>query len=98
MKPIFLYVISASEEGPVKLGISIHPEKRLKQLQTGHAQKLRLFHTEAVNKSNGRLFEGLLHKDINHLRTHGEWFDLNVENAIGHLRFTLIEYDTSDLV
>jgi hypothetical protein len=91
----YIYVIASSTNGPSKIGISEKPSKRLKQLQTGHAEKLFLYHSEAVE--NARLYEGLFHKNLNHKRTHGEWFDLNVEDAIAHIQFTLIEYEPSDL-
>lgn len=89
----FLYVIAASPAGPVKLGVSNDPERRLRQLQTGHAERLHLFHTEPVDSERSRLFERLLHRDINHHRQHGEWFRLTAEAAILHVQFTIIEYD-----
>jgi reverse gyrase len=91
-----MYVIGASEAGPVKLGISAQPTRRLSQLQTGHAQRLRLFHSELVAKDKARLLERLLHRDIGHLRAIGEWFTMTVEHAIAHIRFTIITYDDVD--
>lgn len=93
---MFLYVIGAIDQGPVKLGISAHPERRLKQLQTGHSHRLQVYHTEPVPPERARLYEQLLHRDIGYRRTHGEWFDLTVEQAVAQVQFTLIQYEAID--
>lgn len=94
MENHFLYVIaSASGIGPCKLGVSNNPEARLKQLQTGHPESLKLYHQEPASAENVKILERLLHRDINYLRKHGEWFNLTIEEAITHVRFTMIEYD-----
>lgn len=98
MEISYLYVIAADPNGPTKLGISKDPDSRLRQLQTGHAQRLRLYYQEPVPASQARLFEGLLHRQVSFLRTHGEWFDLSVADAIAHVQFTLIEHQESELV
>jgi len=90
----FIYVIAAHDQGPVKLGISAKPERRINELQTGHANRLHIYHTEPVPIEKARLFERLLHKSLNHLRTHGEWFDLTTEQAIADIRLVFIEHDT----
>lgn len=92
----FLYVIAGYREGPVKLGFSADPERRVKQLQTGHAEPLYLFHQEPIMADRARLYEGLLHRDIRHHRMRGEWYNLTVEQAIAHVQFTFIEYDLVD--
>jgi hypothetical protein len=89
----FLYVIGAAIGGPVKIGISGNPDRRLGQLQTGHADRLQLFHREPVIREKARLLERLLHRDIGYMRAIGEWFNMTVEQAIAHVQFTLIEYD-----
>jgi hypothetical protein len=96
----FLYVIAAAEHqlGPVKLGLSNEPEKRLKQLQTGHPEFLKIYHQEEASDKNVKVLEKLLHRDINYRRQRGEWFNLSVAEAIDHVRFTLIHYgDETDL-
>jgi T5orf172 domain len=89
----FMYVIAANSEGPVKLGISADPDQRVRELQTGHPEPLKVLHREPVDTERVRLFERLLHRDNNHHRLHGEWFDLTVEQATAYVIFTLIEYD-----
>jgi hypothetical protein len=88
----FLYVIAASSEGPVKLGISADPPQRLQSLQTGHPERLRLFHSEPVDPERGPLLERLLHRDNRLYQQIGEWFNLTVAKAIGSVQFTIIEY------
>jgi hypothetical protein len=90
-----LYVIAASDQGPVKLGISNDPERRVRQLQTGHAAPLYLFHSEPIEQA---FLERRLHKDLAHVRTRGEWFDVSVSDAISYLRFSLIEHEPSALI
>lgn len=80
----------------MKLGISADPDRRVSQLQTGHAERLQVFHREPVAADKARLLERLLHRDISYRRRVGEWFDLTVAAAIAHIRFTIIEYDDVD--
>jgi len=93
-----MYVIGTNNrpDGPVKLGISADPPRRVGQLQTGHADRLQLFHSELVSDDKARLFERLLHKSLNHKRTRGEWFDVTVEQAIADVQHTVIRYDAVD--
>jgi len=88
----YLYVISSSKDGPCKLGLSENPEARLKQLQTGHPTLLQIYYQEPTTQNDVKALEHLLHRDINHLRQHGEWFKLSVEHAIAHVKFTIIRY------
>ena len=78
----FLYIIAASPEGPVKLGFSADPQKRLKQLQTGSAQVLALHHTEEVDDARVKIAERALHRLLGHKRLKGEWFTVTVEEAV----------------
>ena len=93
MENSYLYVIGYDTKGPVKLGISTDPERRLGQLQTGHAECLQVYHTAPVPMEKARLYERLLHRDMSHRRLRGEWFDLPVEDAIAHVEFTFIQYE-----
>jgi len=95
VKPQFLYVIAplSHDNGPCKLGISTDPDRRVKQLQTAHPERLGVRYREPVDPEKVRLFEKLLHRDIGYLRCHGEWFELTVAEATAHVQFTIIEYD-----
>lgn len=95
-----IYVISSAKHhnGPVKIGISNKPEKRLKQLQTGFPEKLEIKYVEPLDsRVKARTLENHLHKDIRHHRSHGEWFNIDVKSAIAYVKFTLINYEPSDL-
>lgn len=81
----FLYVIAAAKEGPVKLGLSVHPEKRVRQLQTASPVPLSIFHTEEIEDVRVKIAEKALHQLLGHKRMKGEWFDMTVEDAIAEV-------------
>lgn len=96
----FIYIISQvkHQNGPVKIGISDNPQKRLKQIQTGHPEKIEIKHLEEISTRRKTLeLEKNLHRDFSIYRSHGEWFNMNVDEAIGFLKFTIIHYDDSDI-
>jgi hypothetical protein len=78
----FLYIIASNPAGPVKLGLSINPEKRVRQLQTGCSETLILYHAEEVEPGRVKIAEKALHRLLSYKRVRGEWFDLSVEDAI----------------
>jgi hypothetical protein len=88
----FLYVIAASPAGPCKIGHSANPMKRRRTLQTGNPQRLGLYHKEPVAANWGRSVEQSLHRDIHHLREHGEWFDTTVAEGILWAKYAVITY------
>lgn len=58
-----------------KIGYSKRPDKRVKQLQTGHPKKLGLFGAlEFDTEKEARAQEKMLHVSYGHHRTKGEWF------------------------
>lgn len=87
----YIYVIGP-KEGFQKIGYSETPEKRLKSLQTGHPELLYIHHTIEVNKLKAKLIEKLIHRNINHKRTKGEWFNLTIDEAKSEIDFALITY------
>lgn len=89
---VFVYVIASSEEGPVKIGFSKDVSKRLRQLQTGHAEKLHVFHKRALDKKHALIVEKAVHDTLKHSRRQGEWFALDVENAILEVDFAVITF------
>ena len=88
-----IYIISESELGPVKIGFSNAPERRLKQLQTGYPKPLTLHHVEYVGETNVRLMEGFIHAANRHRKVQGEWYNLTVEDAIVEVKHAMIRYD-----
>lgn len=69
---IWTYFIQAGVDGPVKIGIAEDVEERLKQLQTGCPDDLRL-----IGRIRGNC-EADLHKRFERLRLRGEWFKPDV--------------------
>lgn len=67
-----IYFIQAGENGPIKIGRSNDVEKRLKQLQTASAEKLKILWKYDVE--NDKKVESELHKQLQHERIDGEWF------------------------
>lgn len=88
----FLYVISDNSQGPVKIGFSKDPNKRVKQLQTGSNVKLSVFYTLSINPKHRIILEKLIHTATSHHKKHGEWFSLTVEDAIAEINFAVIRY------
>jgi hypothetical protein len=93
MSSHFLYVIAPKAGiAPCKIGISKDPDRRVKQLQTGFPERLMVHYREPVPPDRARFYERQLLREMNHLRTHGEWLDLSVETAIQIMQWVLIHY------
>ncbi len=88
----FIYVIAASVEGPCKIGLSQNPDKRLRQLQTGHPERLYLHHSEPAPEIKVAHLEKLIHKTLRPWKRTGEWFALDVETAIAEVQFGIIRW------
>ena len=87
-----LYIIQSDLTGMIKIGRSRHPQKRLKQLQTGNPNKLRL-----IKSFEGQGWrEGFLHERLKEFRLEGEWFDYNCVGNLPDDLYELIEYGALD--
>lgn len=76
----FIYVICENEKtGPIKIGISKRPNKRINDLQIGNPRKLKM-HANFSCK-NPHLFEKYFHKIFSKHHLVGEWFDLDPKKA-----------------
>ena len=89
---MFVYAISSSHN-TVKIGYSADPERRLRQLQTGHERRLALVYTEKVEPERAPILEKLIHQANRHLRMSGEWFALTHEQAIKEIQYAVIRYE-----
>lgn len=89
---MFIYIIASSPE-TVKIGYSADPERRLRQLQTGHERRLSLVHQEAVDSDRAPILEKLIHAANRHNCLHGEWFRLDHKQAIAEVQFAIIRYE-----
>jgi hypothetical protein len=91
-----IYVIAASPDGPSKIGVANNTKKRLAQLQTGSDKLLTIFNEEIVRATHTLALERLIHTQLGHKRLKGEWFDINVEDAIAEVRFGIIRWESDD--
>lgn len=66
----FVYFILAANSGLIKIGSAVDPASRLRVLQTGSPEPLRLIRTIP----GGAELERQLHRDFAADRVHGEWF------------------------
>lgn len=69
---IWTYFIQAGTDGPVKIGVAQDVEKRIKELQTGCPDDLRL-----IGRIQGNC-ESELHKRFSQFRLRGEWFNPDI--------------------
>lgn len=65
-----VYFIQGEDEGPIKIGVALDPEKRVAELQTGYPYRLRLLRVA----TGGYALESALHRAFRAARTFGEWF------------------------
>ncbi len=75
----YVYVIGSAGSTRVKIGTSVSPEKRLKELQTGNPDRLEVL----WSTFGGRELEGLLHRAFADHRIEGEWFDFGDVQPVG---------------
>lgn len=76
----YIYLIQSLENGYYKIGVSKHPQKRMKQLQTGNSSQLKLIETYLSNRAHQ--IEKTIQRRFSHNRMEGEWFELSIENEI----------------
>ena len=88
----FVYILSNSENGFLKVGVSNNVEKRIKQLQTGSWATLSMEYKSMVC-SNSFNIETAVHQKLVDQRVRGEWFDVDLETAM-----SLIEMENHRLV
>lgn len=68
--PGSVYFIQQGAAGPIKIGFSDRPERRVAQLQTSTPERLRILATMPGSKQT----EGSLHRRFARHRMQGEWF------------------------
>lgn len=86
-----LYIIG-SDDGPFKIGISQTPEKRLKQLQTGNSNILKIQYQEEISFDNPFEFEKILHFNLKFKKLKGEWFNETLNNILLEIDYAKIRY------
>jgi hypothetical protein len=76
-----IYLVQSETSGLVKIGYAANVKKRLRLLQTGSADRLRLLRL----LEGGRAEEAGLHRRFAQHRKRGEWFSLPDDVAAGPL-------------
>ena len=79
----FVYLIQSLEDSTYKIGVSKHPKKRIKELQTGNPSELRL--VEAYQSEYANKIEKTLQRRYSYLRKEGEWFDMSISNEVSFI-------------
>lgn len=92
----YIYVIG-EQCPPYKIGITNNPDRRLKNLQTGHPKKLTIHYTESIPENKVKELEQIIHKTIGHKRLVGEWFDIQLSEAIAEVKYARIRYLTDEI-
>lgn len=79
----FLYVIGAGQtDNPTKIGVASNVENRLRELQTGNPQPLKVLFSVELDPEIVRKAEAACHRLLDKCRLYGEWFDAEREIAI----------------
>lgn len=81
-----VYVISDGC-GHVKIGVARDPEKRLRELQVGNANKLRVIGHFWCDRPGDS--EAAAHRELDYCRARGEWFGCGIQEACDVVRATL---------
>ena len=89
---MYIYIIG-SDKSPYKIGFSKTPQDRLKSLQTGNFNKLNIYYTEEISESKVKFIEKQIHNNLRHRRVKGEWFNINLEEAILEVKYCRMKYE-----
>jgi predicted GIY-YIG superfamily endonuclease len=81
MKSVYLI---RGNDGKYKIGIAKDPKKRVFQLQTGNADKLKLI--AEYKSENASRIESALHYQYSYVRNIGEWFDLSIAEEANFIK------------
>jgi hypothetical protein len=86
---MYVYVIAGSDAGPSKIGRCIDTEERLRAIQTGSHERLRIYHVEPVGNAASTI-EAAVHGALADRRTGGgrKWFNITPDGATGVIRAT----------
>jgi len=79
----YVYLIQSLEDSSYKIGVSIHPNKRITQLQTGNSTKLKL--VEVYKSQFARKIEKTLQYKYSIYKKEGEWFELSINEEVNFL-------------
>jgi Meiotically up-regulated gene 113 len=87
----YLYILG-SDKPPYKVGISRDPLRRLRAIQTGHPESLKIHHLISTKVEKTKSLEKAIHRNLRHLSHRGEWFHLELGKLILELDYVMIRY------
>jgi hypothetical protein len=80
----YIYLIQSLENSYYKIGVSKHPKKRIKQLQTGNSSELKL--VETYPSEFAHQIEKTLQRRYSYLQKEGEWFDMDISHEVNFVQ------------
>lgn len=80
----YVYLIGTDYKKPIKIGFSVNPWSRLKEITANHPEKLEILLTIRTDKT----CESSLHKELRKLRIKNEWFILTPDIIDCLIRFS----------
>jgi hypothetical protein len=96
-----LYLIQAGQDGPIKIGLAVSVKKRLKQLQTGNHNRLKIV---GIVRNCKPELETSVHRELHNFRINGEWFSgdilknkMELKNIVECYHFPPNEWPTKGL-
>jgi hypothetical protein len=90
-----VYVIGG-QTGAQKIGISVAPSQRVATMQVYSPVKL-VVHHRTDPSGDARLVERVAHQLLAEKRLHGEWFDVQIEEAVTAVKRAIQLVDAGDL-
>lgn len=87
----FIYIIE--NNGVYKVGYSKNPQRRLKTLQTGCSNKLKLVYQLEIETAKTYIIEKIIHKSLSRYKVLGEWYKTDLDEIISSINFAKIRYD-----
>ena len=78
-----VYLIRGNN-GKYKIGIAKNPKERIRQLQTGNSDQLKII--ETYESENASTIEFALHAQYSHVKKVGEWFDLSISDEVDFVK------------
>ena len=91
---MFIYAIGTTESRQ-KIGYSGNPEERLKTLQTGNPETLHLHYQFEIDEEIAEKYERFIHREYNHKRVKGEWFNMTPEEVKALLQYQEIMVEST---
>lgn len=91
----YLYIIS-DNPNRTKIGIARNPNRRIKALQTGNPNLLKIYYQYSIPYYNCQNVETILHYILGRYRIKGEWFNITPEEAKTEVELLLMRIDLND--